>query len=738
MTYRAVIPATLVVLLVALAQLNFLLFHVAAELFACVVGVLLFFIAAITRRWSNNSYFYVVGAGFFWIACVDLIHTLAYKGMGVLSVDSANPATQYWVGARLLEALLLLVGASVSSRHVKPLPVFLGFGVVFAALVAAVELGGFPDAYIDGVGLTPFKIGAEYAIIALLGLAWLRYYRRRATMPRGLFATISQVIVLTMVSELAFTVYVEVNDLSNLVGHLFKFLAFWVLFLGAERFLLTVPIRAMAQDSATLGGLADPVLLVDRAGLIQQANGPAREAFALEGGGQGAGIHAVGPLKAIHQEACPVCASIRSGRPLRDLEVHDPDTDRWHLVDALPVQVPGAEPAMVVEIRDITDTRRLRDQVREEKMRADMALSNSDLGTWDWNVATGEVAFSRRMMTMLGYAPGEWGNNLDSWTQLVHPEDRAAVEEALQAHLDGHAKSYDTVHRLRRKDGSYAWIRDIGRVVERDIAGNPVRAVGTHADVTESKELELSLQRSNQDLEQFAYAVSHDLQEPLRMVGGFLGILRRRYRDDLPEEAREFVDRAVDGAERMGGMIRDLLEVSRIHTKGDVFQAVPLDEVVSEVCRFLESLREETGATIIGPEISPVLWGDRSQILRLLQNVLTNALKYRDPDRAPVVRVSARPLGDMVMLEVSDNGVGVPERERERIFQPFQRLAGAGTPGSGIGLTLCRRIVERHGGAISLDGNDDGGSTVTFTLPVASGAAATSGPAAPSPELAST
>jgi len=730
-TYRIAIPLVVVPLLVVLAQVNFLLFHVAAELFAAVVGVLLFFVAAITLRWSRDGLFYVLGAGYFWIACADLLHTLAYKGMGVFPLDSANPAPQYWIGTRLLEGLLLLAAPGVIGRRAAPMPIFIGFAGLFAVLVSLIESGVFPAAYVDGVGLTPFKVGAEYVVIALLGLAWLRFHSRRAALPAGLYRTLALAIGLTAGAELAFTFYVGVYDLSNMVGHLFKFLSFWLLFLAAERLLLTTPLRAMATDSATLGALADPVLLVDGAGRVVQANEPARAAFALHGDGRAEDLHAVGPLRAVAEDDCPLCAAIRELRPLRDLEVQDPDTGRWHLIDAQPTVGAGSAQGMVVQIRDITDTRRLRDQVREEKMRADMALTNSELGTWDWSVTTGRVAFSDRMMTMLGYTPGDWAPHEESWAALVHPDDLPAVKEALKAHLEGRTETYDTVHRLRRKDGSYAWIRDIGRVVERDADGRPLRAIGTHADVTEAKELELGLQRSNQDLEQFAYAVSHDLQEPLRMVGGFLGILRRRYRGDLPEEAREFVDRAIDGAERMGVMIRDLLDVSRVHTKGQTFRRVPLGEALAEARRNLDSLVAETGGHIAAPDGPPVLWADRSQIVRLLQNLLANALKYRRDGVPPVISVSARRLGDTVALEVADNGVGIPEEDRERMFQPFQRLAGTATPGSGIGLTLCRRIVDRHGGTITLDGNADGGTTVRFALPAASDDAAPAAPATP-------
>lgn len=701
-------------LLVGLSQVNFLLFHVMAEGFAFVVGVLLFFVAAITWRWSRDGFLYTLGAGYFWIACADFLHTIAYKGMGVFPGDSANPATQYWILTRFAEALLLLLAPAMLGRSVRPWRTFLIFGALFTVGVVAVQSGSLPAAYIDGQGLTPLKVALEFVVIALLGLALWRYHARRADLGTALYRTLALSVALTAVAELFFTFYVSVYGLSNLAGHLLKFLSFWLIFLTAEHMLLTNPMRSMKKDESALNGLSDPVMLVGPDGQVRHANAAARRTFGLSSL-QG-DLCDLGPLRGQEPASCPVCQAVAAGEQAEGLEVCDAAENRWYSVDVTPLEETDT---LVVQMHDITALKTLEQRVQEEKLRADLALDNSGLGTWDWSLTEDHVTFSGRVMAMLGYDPADWAPKPASWRDRVHPDDLAWVEAEMQAHLEGQSPVYDTVHRLRRQDGSYAWVRDIGRVVEWDEAGRPARVIGTHADVTVTKELELSLQRSNLDLEQFAYAVSHDLQEPLRMISGFLGVLRRRYQDDLPGEAREFVGRAVDGADRMTLMIRDLLAVSRVKSMGGDMVLFDLGEAVEAATENLSASLVESGAAIRVEGALPAVRADKSQVIRLLQNLMGNAVKYAAPDRLPEVTVCARVQAGMVEVRVADNGVGIPEKDRDHVFQPFQRLHGRDVPGSGIGLTLCRRIIDRHGGTIRIAGEETEGTTVVFTLPLA-------------------
>jgi PAS domain S-box-containing protein len=243
-------------------------------------------------------------------------------------------------------------------------------------------------------------------------------------------------------------------------------------------------------------------------------------------------------------------------------------------------------------------------------------------------------------------------------------------------------------------------------------------------DVTERKAAERALEakadelsRSNQELEQFAYVASHDLQEPLRMVSNYTQLLGRRYKDQLDSDANEFIDFAVDGAKRMQELIHDLLQYARVGTRGKEFKAAKAEAIVADALANLTSAIEEAGAEIVVDAL-PALHGDASQLAQVFQNLIGNALKFRRPGSPPVVRVAAARVDRATEFSVADNGIGIEPKYFERIFQMFQRLHGRSEyPGTGIGLALCKKIVERHGGRIRVASEAGRGTTFSFTIP---------------------
>jgi PAS domain S-box-containing protein len=280
-------------------------------------------------------------------------------------------------------------------------------------------------------------------------------------------------------------------------------------------------------------------------------------------------------------------------------------------------------------------------------------------------------------------------------------------------------------------DGSVTWVSTTKEAL-RDRTGRIVGTFGISRDITGRKQAEQALadkaeelQRSNTELEQFAYVASHDLQEPLRMVASYTQLLGRRYKGKLDAEADEFICYAVEGATRMQVLINDLLAYSRVGTRGKPFSITDCNEVLARALANLKLASEEAQARITSDDLPPIE-GDATQLMQLFQNLVGNAIKFRSSERRPEIYITAtaqraehdeRPRFEW-LFAVRDNGIGIEEKYFERIFIIFQRLhTREQYPGTGIGLAVCKKIVERHGGRIWVESTVGKGSTFYFTLP---------------------
>jgi PAS domain S-box-containing protein len=272
------------------------------------------------------------------------------------------------------------------------------------------------------------------------------------------------------------------------------------------------------------------------------------------------------------------------------------------------------------------------------------------------------------------------------------------------------------------EEGRVSWVSTT-KMPMYDQHGQIIGVMGISRNITERKEAMQklvetteNLKVSNRDLEQFAYIASHDLQEPLRMVANYMQLLERRYKDQLDQDAKDFIGFAVDGAVRMQQLIDSLLDYSRLQTRKHPFEPVDLNAVLQRVLRDLEGRILETGATITA-DLLPQLRGDGMQLGLVFQNFIGNALKFKG-DKAPEIQISAEEFSDHWKIAVRDNGIGIAPEHQARIFKIFQRLhSRAEYPGTGIGLAICRRIIERHDGETGVESEFTKGSTFWFTLP---------------------
>ncbi|MGF7119078.1 sensor histidine kinase [Methanobacterium oryzae] len=280
---------------------------------------------------------------------------------------------------------------------------------------------------------------------------------------------------------------------------------------------------------------------------------------------------------------------------------------------------------------------------------------------------------------------------------------------------------YDKKGKLLNMNQSSMSISDIPSInVSNKVNFNDPLELKVKKRISELDKLIEELKRSNEELEQFAYVASHDLQEPLRAIISFTQLLERRYKGQLDSDADEFMDYIIDAAERMQQLINGLLQYSRVTTQGNKFQPVNINNVVNDVLFNLRTSIEENNAEITVDKL-PTVTIDKLQLLQLFQNIIGNAIKFKKPDESPKIHISANKDEERneYVFSVVDNGIGIEPQYNERIFVIFQRLHTQDVyKGTGIGLSIAKRIIERCGGCIWVESSFGKGSTFYFTLPI--------------------
>ena len=334
------------------------------------------------------------------------------------------------------------------------------------------------------------------------------------------------------------------------------------------------------------------------------------------------------------------------------------------------------------------------------------------------------VLLNRMAETMFGYGRSEL---VGKAVEVLLPSAfRDSHHQHRQAYFsDAHTRPMGSGLELRAQHKS-------GREIPVEISLSPLQSengqlvTAVVRDITERqqarKALEqhaLDLERSNAELEQFAYVASHDLQEPLRMVASYAQLLSRRYRDQLDADADEFIDYIVDGATRMQNLINDLLTFSRIGSRGNEMVPTDTNAVLQRVLNNLQLAIDDSHAKVTFEQL-PEVKGDELQLIQLFQNLISNALKFHG-EAAPVIHIGAKHDAKEAVFSVADQGIGIEPQYSERIFLLFQRLHGKKEyPGTGIGLAICKKIVDRHGGKIWIESQPSKGTTFYFTLPIIS------------------
>lgn len=577
---------------------NYLLFHSFAEIFSVVVAVGIFIIAWNSRRFLDNSYFLFIGVAFLFVAILDLLHTLAYSGMGVFPEYGTNLATQLWVCARYLQGISLLLAPLFIGQKLRARFLFLGYGLITALVIASIFYWDiFPCCFVEGAGLTIFKKVSEYIISFILVGAIFTMFRKRRQFDTVVLKLLLAAILVTIASELSFTLYDSPFGFPNLLGHFLKIAAFYLIY------------KAIIET-----GLVKPYNLLFR------------------------------DLKQREEQ-------------YRDLYEEAPDA---YL-----------------------------------SCGADGIIKRAN----------------RSAAELLGYSREELMGMLVADLYADTPNGKAAAEGVFKRFLSGE-EVRDQELEVRRADGTTVWVSLSVRPI-RDKEGRVVASRSIMADITEHRKLD-------QLKDDFIGLVSHELRSPMTVITGAINTALTEAERLSPEETRQLLKDAAAESESLSNLLTNLLELSRVQAQRLVLYSEAIDarKIIGEAVDKIKRQYSTHKFVISLPRRLPPIYADSLRLERILYNLLENAVKYSPPGGE--VRVSAKPQGEHLVIGVSDQGIGIPPADQAKLFAPFQRLEKrpSGVRGVGLGLMVCRRLVEAHGGNIWVESEPGHGSSFFFTMPL--------------------
>jgi signal transduction histidine kinase len=692
---RYALPAFISVLIVsglyASSRYSYLLFHSLVELFCIVTAFVIFILAWHTRRIQDNQYLLFVGIALLGTAAIELVHALAYKGMGIFAGHSADLPTQLWIAFRYLFSISLLIAPLFIKRRFRAWSMLALFSGITIALLISIFSNLFPACFSEGSGLTTFKTASEYIIslVFLAGLAFL--HRERQSFDRTVFYLMTASIAASIASELSFTQYASVFGPANMIGHFFLLASMLFIYRAivitgvvdpsnllfrnlkmSEAALLQAHDElknSKAEITAMIENVPIIMLLVDRERRVRKAN-VAASRFANRSQEDMLGRRGGEAIRCLHSldvpEGCgfgPSCGTCAVHRTILDTFAS------------------GAN-RQGVEARVSFDHRGRREEMVFLVSTSLLTLSDEQLNL----VCIEDITVRKQAEEALQKAHDE----LDSRVK-VRTAELARTNEELETEI---------AERLRAE----AAVRTLNRDLEQRVA-----------------ERTAQLEAANKELESFAFSVSHDLRAPLRAIDGFTQAIEDEQAHKLDDSGKNYLGRVRAAAAKMAQLIDALLDLSR-QARGELkCVSVDLSSFAKEIAGDLQRTQPlRKTEFIIADNITAQ--GDAAMLRAVIGNLLENAWKFTGKRIDARIEFGMLDCGSRneefeIVYFVKDSGAGFDQAYAGKLFTAFQRLHTVEDfPGLGIGLTTVQRIIHRHGGRIWAEGEPGKGATFYFTL----------------------
>lgn len=737
-----------------LMNVNFIFFHTIIELFAILVAFSIFIIALNTYDIAQNSYFMFLGISYGFIGLYDLLHTLAYEGMGIFPGYTANLATQLWIIARYVESISLLFAMVMLFKTIRPAVIAGGHFVLAVVLLSSVFYWDiFPEAFIPGVGLTNFKIYSEYIISLILLLTVFLLFKYKERFHHKVLTLLIAALLFTIISELAFTFYVDVYGLSNVFGHVFKVISFYLIYKAVVETNLTNPynllfyqlkqtkdaleaannrltneiikhkeaeVLAKKLNSAVEHSPAT-VVITDTNGNIEYVNSKFTEITGYKSEevlGKNPRILKSGKTKKEDYEQ--LWKTITSGREWKGefLNKKKDGGFYWEQASISSIVNSQGEITHFVAVKeDITERKN-----SEELLRKYQLLSNHARDIILFIASDGRILEANKAAVQAyGY---KYEELLNLKIQDLRCDEDALVTEQMRNVFD-EGVLVETVH--RRKDGSVFPVEVSSQSM---ICGDDHILLSIVRDISKRKEIENELKKAKEAAEaanraksEFLANMSHEIRTPMNVIMGMTDLVLDC---ELKSNQREQLIKVRKATDSLLRIVDDILDFSKIEAgKLDLENVVfDIKGVIKQVIEVFSVKAEEKGLNLdcyIHPRIPLLVKGDPVRLQQILNNLIDNAIKFTDAGSIYIKVVIEDLIENSINLKfyISDTGIGIPEEKRHLLFKSFSQVDGSSTRkygGTGLGLAISKRLVEMMGGSINYISESGAGSTFVFNV----------------------
>ena len=718
------IPTLLSLIVAVISSHNFLLFHTLAEIFAIAVAILMALVAWNMYPFTRNAFLLYLGIGYFWIGTLDLMHTLTYKDLNIFAVTGTGVATQFWISTRYMEALVLLTAPWFILHTINRRSIFVAIGILSFLLELLILQGMFPTTYIDGVGLTDFKVYSEYVIIAILIFASIHLFQYRHRIDSRVYHLMLVSIVLTMLAELTFTFYVSIYDISNMLGHIFKIFSYWAIFLAVIKLNLQEPFAALSRVVNTYDAMPDAVLLIDEAGAIRQANRQAALMAKMSVAELiGCNSFDVFHLCGSNKNECPAFCQQIGDDAACEREVVVGGEKRWLSYSYTSYGDEFRANGRLEVIRDVSQRKRAELQYEQMNTIKNSIIENlpmtlfvkdaKELKYIEWNKKAEELTGLSRQDV---YGKDDYAFWPQEQAESFVEKDMEVLRE--RKLLDIPREMVTSKHGTRTVHTK--------KIPIYDEEGEPQYLLGIAEDITDKLSTEHALRHSQKmdALGKLTGGVAHDFNNMLSVVSGFSELLMLQ----------------AEGNPRMQGYINEIMKASSrgsmltskllSFTRNKTVSAAQIN--INEILLDEQHMLEKTLTVRIALELELTtnpwpIYVDSNDLVDAIVNMAINAMHamsgngtFRIATENTIVgQQLAREIdvvpGEYLHLILTDTGTGMDANTRTHIFDPF--FSTKGEFGTGLGLSQVYGFIRRSQGGIKVDSTPGKGSSFHLYFP---------------------